>query len=194
MTRLFSIISVTAFAFVAALVPQPANAAVTIMCAPEASATGAPPRPLQLPTASQNYVADAKGCIIAQAVDVPLLRSQGWLPATSFSQPLQFTTGVATGTTSFFLGVLPPSAVIDQIVIVNSTANAVTGGIAIGSTSGGADVVAAQACAANCTLAVADSALLKRAVSATAPTQIFATAVTSWNSANVTVSVLYSYF
>jgi hypothetical protein len=71
----------------------------------------------------------------------------------------------------------------------------VTGGIKFGTTSGAADIVAAQAVAGNATpVFVTDAALLKRVFSTTAPQAIYATAATDWNSANVTVTIVWGYF
>lgn len=87
---------------------------------------------------------------------------------------------------------VPAGYKIDSIVMRNLTANAVTGGIRIGTTAAGVDVVAAQAVGANALLQVADSALLKRAFSMTAVQQLFIEAVTAWNSANVEIYVKLS--
>jgi lysophospholipase L1-like esterase len=80
---------------------------------------------------------------------------------------------------------IPAGAVIDSICFQNQTANAVTGGIRIGTTAGGADVVAAQAVGASAIGHVADSAILKRFFSFTSPQILHVSAVTAWNSASV---------
>lgn len=99
-----------------------------------------------------------------------------------------------TGTTAVQVGTLPPSTYIQHIIVNNTTANAVTGGIAFGSTSGGTDIVTALTCGANCLAFTLDSALSKRVFSTTAQQPIYAAAVTAWNSANVTITVVYGYF
>jgi hypothetical protein len=55
-------------------------------------------------------------------------------------------------------------------------------------------VVTALTCAANCLAFTPDASLSKRVFSNTTATNLYATAVTAWNSANVTVSVIYGYF
>jgi hypothetical protein len=89
---------------------------------------------------------------------------------------------------------LPPRAYLIGIVIENTTANAVTGGIKIGTTAGGVDVAAAIAVGANALVTVSDAAILKRAFSASAAQQIFIDAVTLFNSASLNVTILYSWF
>jgi hypothetical protein len=110
------------------------------------------------------------------------------------AMPVILTTDVAAGITSFALGKLPAGAYIEQIIMKNLTANAVTGGIAIGSSSGTADIVASQACAANALIHVADASISKRVVSDTADTVLYATAVNAWNGANVTISIVFGYY
>jgi hypothetical protein len=61
----------------------------------------------------------------------------------------------------------------------------VTGGIRIGTTAGGADVVAAQAVAGNAIDTVAEANILKRVFSRTAAQTLHIQAVTAWNSASV---------
>lgn len=155
--------------------------------------TGAAARQLTNPTGN-TYTLDAQGCVLAQEADVPWLVSQGFSTGNPLGKGLTITTGVAAGTTSFPIGILPKGAFIDQIVLKNLTANAVTGGIAIGSSSGAADIVAAQACGANSLGHVADASILKRVISDSADTMLYATAVTAWNGANVTVSVVFGFY
>jgi hypothetical protein len=133
---------------------------------------------------------NGSGCAVIAQADVGFFLSQGFVQASSQNSIL-FTTGVAAGTTDFPIGVLPANAYVQQVIIVNSTANAVTGGVSIGSTANGTDIVAAAACAANC---VANGTIVKAAFSTTAPTTLHAAAVTAWASANVTITVVYGYF
>lgn len=82
--------------------------------------------------------------------------------------------------------VIPKNRYIKAIYMRNSTANAVTGGIKIGTTSGGTDVVAAQAVGANAFLKVADADVLIKGWSS--DQTLFIQDVTAWNSASVTVT------
>lgn len=86
---------------------------------------------------------------------------------------------------------LPPNCVLRDILVFNTTANAVTGGLKFGTTSGGVDIAAALAVAASVTAFLTDALMLKRYFSPTAAQQIFFDAVASWNSANVNISILY---
>lgn len=168
-----------------------AKAATQVMCSPASG--GQQGRTATLPGASATYALNALGCAPIALGDVPIFQAAGFAPGpVGTNQGL--VTGVATGTTSFLVATLPPNAIIREIIVSNVTANAVTGGIAFGTTSGGNDVVTALTCGANCLTFTADSALLKRIFSTTASQQIFATAVTAWNSANVTITVSYRYF
>lgn len=86
---------------------------------------------------------------------------------------------------------IPTNAYILGIVIKNQSANAVTGGISIGTTLAGTDVVAAQAVGANAIVYVTDATLLKRIFSDIASTTLYVGAVAAWNSAVINVTVLY---
>lgn len=83
---------------------------------------------------------------------------------------------------------VPAGWAIDQIHFANTTANAVTGGIRIGTTAGGTEVVVAQAVGANVLDTIADANILKKVFSRTAAQSLFIQAVTSWNSASLELS------
>lgn len=87
--------------------------------------------------------------------------------------------------------VLPANAYIQRIIVKNNTANAITGGIAIGTTNGGADIMVALAVAGNALVTDIGTGLLKSIFSTSATQQIFLDAVVSWNSANVDVTIVY---
>jgi hypothetical protein len=72
---------------------------------------------------------------------------------------------------------------INAISLLNTTANAVTGGINIGTTPGGSDVVSAFAVGANVTTGIIGTTLLKTYFSATLPVTLYVSAVSGWNSA-----------
>ena len=93
-----------------------------------------------------------------------------------------------TGLTAAGSFALQPNAVLVDIIVSNTTANAITGGLKFGTTAGGVDIMAALAVGAN---AIAPCVLLLRAFSRTAAQTIFFDTVTSWNSANVTIDVFY---
>lgn len=81
------------------------------------------------------------------------------------------------------VAVVPQYSVLRAIYIENTTANAVTGGINIGTTVGGADVAAAFAVAGNGLLVIDGATLLKKFLSNTAETMLHISAVTAWNGA-----------
>lgn len=83
--------------------------------------------------------------------------------------------------------VIPAGWSILQIIVQNTTGNAVTGGIRIGTTDGGTDVVIALAVGANALFAVLDATLLKRVFSATVDTTLYIQTVTLWNSASLNI-------
>jgi hypothetical protein len=174
-----------------------AHAALTVLCAPQLPDTAAA-RTIggttsQIPSGTI-YTLNGQGCTVAKQQDVGWFLAQGFSPGPPFGANILYTTGVLTGTTSVQIGTLPASTYVQHIIVNNLTANAITGGIAFGTTANGTDLDATLACGANCLAFAADTALTKRVVSTTAQTPIFASAVTAWNSANVTITVVYGYF
>lgn len=203
--RLTAIAAALALALVPVVSFQvaPAEAAVTVMCAPQLADTAAA-RTIGAGIAGTGsassvpsgttYVLNGQGCTIAQQADLGWFLSQGFSAGPPFGQNIIYTTGVLTGTTSVQIGTLPPSTYIQHIIVQNTTANAVTGGIAFGSTSSGTDVVTALTVGASALVFTTDSALSKRVFSTTASQPIYATAASAWNSANVTITIVYGYF
>lgn len=95
---------------------------------------------------------------------------------------VQVTTATANTTVS-----IPAGNLIQDIVIQNTTANAVTGGVRIGTTDLGVDVAIAIAVGANALFAIPDATLLKRIFSLSAPTTLYIQTVTLWNSASLNI-------
>lgn len=85
--------------------------------------------------------------------------------------------------------VVPAGYVIESIAFQNTTANAVTGGVKIGTTNGGTEVVAAQAVGANALDTVPGANVLKRVFTTSAATTLYVQAVTAWASASVNFKV-----
>jgi hypothetical protein len=83
---------------------------------------------------------------------------------------------------------MPANAVLRAIYVQNTTANAVTGGIDIGTTSGGTDVASAVAVAGNALVVIAPS---NGYFSATANQLLYITAHTAWNSAVLNIRFIY---
>ena len=176
----------------------PASASSTWLCAPEQSNAANASRTIggtssAVPSGTI-YVLNSKGCGLIAQGDTGYFVSQGYTQGSPV-QTATFTTGVLTGTTSVqFLPSLPAGTVIRDIIVDNTTANAVTGGVDIGKTSGAADIVSALTCGASCLTFVADSALLLRVFSKTAQQAVWITGHTAGNSANLTVTIVYEYF
>ena len=179
---------------------KPAHAAQAYMCQGDVSGASTGARTiggLNSAVPSQTlYTLNPSGCALIAQGDIGYFLSQGYVQGSSF-QSVIFSTGVWTGTTDFMIATIPAGAYIRDIIIVNTTANAVTGNISIGTTANGTDVVASQACAANCQVVMTDALTLKRSFPATQPSAaqpIHAAPITAGNNANVTFTIVYGYF
>lgn len=93
-----------------------------------------------------------------------------------------------TAANNFFL---PANCVLREIIAFNTTANAVTGGLKFGTSSGGTDIVTALTVGASSTAFTTDANLSKRYFSPTSTQQIYFDAVVAWNSANVNITIIY---
>lgn len=175
----------------------PAQAAVQMLCSPDVAGGVQGPRRVvnTSSTASPQptYQLNAGGCALIAQADIGFFLSQGYSPGSS-EGTIIFTTGVATGTTDFVIGSIPANMYITEIVYSNAVAAAVTGGISIGTTANGTDVVAAQAVGSSALTFTPNASILKQPFSTTAPTPLHAAAVTAWNSTNVTITVKFAAF
>lgn len=88
--------------------------------------------------------------------------------------------------------ILPAKAIIKDIIVLNNTANAVTGGIKFGTSAGATDIASGLAIAGSALVSITDAALLKKIFSFSATQTIYFDAVVSWNSTNVDVIIVYS--
>ena len=86
---------------------------------------------------------------------------------------------------------IPAAYRITNISMENTTANAVTGGIKIGNTDGGTEVLVAEPVTANEVLEVAAADILIKLHSTSAATTLYIQAVSAWNSASLTIIVEY---
>lgn len=86
---------------------------------------------------------------------------------------------------------LPIGAVIAMILYQETAGNAVTGGVSIGTTLAGTDVVAAQAVGSSAFTFTPAASVLKSCFSMAATQTLYIGAVGSWNSANVIVTIYY---
>lgn len=189
----------TAFAAaaLALAIATPAFAAGQVMCQGDVSgaSTGSRTVVVTSSTASPQpiYTLGSGGCAYIALADI------GFFQALGFTQPglqsIVFNVGVATGTTDFVVATMPANTYIREIIVSNSVAAAVTGGISFGTTANGTDIVAALAVASTAQGAfVTDALLLKRTFSLTAQQAIHAAAVTAWNSTNCTITIIYGFY
>lgn len=185
-----------ALALAAFAAAAPAFAATQFLCSPE-QAVGAQNRRIVVTSSTASpqpaYILNGQGCALIAQADIGFFLSQGFTAGSSEGTIL-FTTGVATGTTDFTIGNLPANTYITEIVYSNAVAAAVTGGISIGTTANGTDVVAAQAVGSSALTFTPNASILKQPFSLTAATPLHAAAVTAWNSTNVTITVKYAAF
>ena len=98
-------------------------------------------------------------------------------------------TGINSANSAF---VIPAGYFIDSIFVRNTTANAVTGGLKFGTSSGATDIVAALTTGANALMHITDAAILKRIFSVSATQTVFIDAVVAWNSASVDITIFIS--
>jgi len=190
-------IGIAALALAPLLPPKPVMAAQSVLCSPQIPGSAMARTiggSLSSVPSGTTYTLNGQGCATILQADVAYFLGQGFTAGPPFGPNITFTTGVWTGTTSFQAGALPPGTYIQHIIAQETAGNAVTGGVKVGTTSGGADVVAALTVNASSLAFVADSALLKRVFSATAAQPIFVTPATAGNNANVTFTVVFGYF
>lgn len=184
------------FAICAALSvpPAPSYAGQALLCAPDPAGVATGPGRYVNPTTGNAYSTNGAGCAVIALTDVGYFRAQGWTFGPN-TLSIVYDTGVQTGTTDLIVGSIPPGAYIRDIFVENTTATAITGGIAFSTTGSGAtDIVTALTCGASCLTFVADSALKLRVFSTTASQAIHAAAVTSWQNARAKITVIYGYF
>ena len=90
--------------------------------------------------------------------------------------------------------VIPAGYSILQVIVREKSGAAITGGLKIGTTSGGVDVCIALAVTASSIQAIPDSQLLKSVFSVSADTTLYIQAVTLWNSTNIDVNFVLRKF
>lgn len=194
--RAFILAAFAAIALASVSLPTPSLANSVVLCSPATAGSGGARQVTNPGTSGGTYSLNSRGCAaISEAnSDAAYFRAQGFVPGPNLFSTVQVS-GVLSSTTSVQLPFsLPASAVIQGIVIENTTTNAVTGGIDIGKTTGAADIVSAKVCAASCLTTVLDSAILLRVFSTSAQQAIFVTGHTDGNSANLRLTIFYSYF
>jgi hypothetical protein len=198
--RLISGLAALALAFAPlAVAPAAAGTPQALMCQGDVSGASTGARTIggtnsQVPSGTL-YVLNSNGCALIAQADIGYFQSQGYVQNPSQNSAFLITgTLPASGTADIVGPVIPAGAYIQQIIWSNTTANAVTGGMSVGTTANGTDVVAAQALGANALTFTTDALLLKRVFSLTAATTLHFAPVTSSNSAALNITVVYAYF
>lgn len=82
---------------------------------------------------------------------------------------------------------VPAGYAVRDIFVYNTTANAVTGGLRIGTTNGGTEVTVALAVAAS---AFTNTVPVIRMFSATAAQTLYIQAVVAWNSSSLDITII----
>lgn len=193
--RLLIVSAAAALVAAAALLapsPRPAHAASMVLCAPDNPGASSGPRRVTNPGASGgSYSLNNQGCapISTSNSDAAYFLSQG------FTQGPNLFSLVATAVTaSGQILVLPAGVTLNGVTIQNTTANAITPGVALGVSSGASTVLprSAAACAtASCVVTAPVSSLGTKVFST--QTALWASA-DNWNSASVNITVFYSYY
>lgn len=104
--------------------------------------------------------------------------------------PPSSVTASAVARTDDFTLIVPAGHFIDRVFIINNTANAITGGLKFGTTSGATNVITTIAVGANAIVMATEAELALRFFSKTAPQTLFVQDVTAWNSANIDVHLI----
>ena len=140
------------------------------------------------------YTMNSDGCMAIAQQDVGYFLSQGWFPGTNLFTLTQ-TAVTANQTTANGNNTLPAGAYITAIVIHNTTANAVTGGVNIGTAAAGAQVVSALAVGANALTWVPSASILLPIFNSSGTPiaqTLFINAASAFNSASLNVTIFYS--
>lgn len=174
-----------------------------VMCRPQAAATGTGASTIgsaiggsvsSVPSQTL-YVLNSQGCAMVLQQDMGYFLSQGFYPGSNLFTLTQV--AVTANQTTATAQTLPAGAVITGIVVHNTTANAVTGGVNIGTAAAGAQVVSALTVGANALVAVPSASILAPVFNSSGTPiaqQLFINAATAFNSASLNVTIFYSLF
>lgn len=176
-----------------ALAAEPALAASQMLCSNSAT----PRRVINTSSTAATqpvYQLNGRGCAIIAQADIGFFLTQGYTAGPNENSIFYISGVQASGTGDLVIGSVPPGAYIQQFIIQNTIAAAVTGGVDIGTTANGVDVASAFAVGSSALTFITDALLLKRVFSTTAATPIHIAAHTGWNGANLTITIVYGYF
>lgn len=171
----------------------PAFAASQYMCAPGRDGVAGGPGRWTAPTSGTIYGLNARGCAVIGSADI------GDATAANFIVWAPYQSVVRTGVTSSASNnsvVIPAGAFIQDIIVQETSGSAVTGGVKIGSTNGGTDVVSVLQMPASTVTMTSGTTLLKKVFSSTAPTTLYVDAVGNYNLINSSINftVVYGFF
>lgn len=111
------------------------------------------------------------------------------MPITGQPPSILYPISSLANTANFQLSV-PAGTQIISMELREIAGSAITGGVRIGTTDGGTDVIVAQAVGANANFIVTDVALLKRVFAILTDTPLFIQAVSAWNGASLNVTLI----
>lgn len=186
---------------------EPAKAGSQVLCTGDVS--GAPIGPRQtfnpnVPPPDRGgtgvyYQLNGQGCLTANTTaDIGYFQSQGYTQGSPTGSIVYQTGALAGQLAPIQIGNVPANAYISAIVLSNWTANAVTGGLDFGNgtTPATSNAISnAAACAANCLNVPSITQVFAGAAgTGGAVTPVWVAAHTSWNSANLTITIVYTVF
>lgn len=178
--------AVAALAAVLGFSAPPSFAASAQLCGPAGDNTGS--RRVVNPNTNVAYTMDGRGCAVVDSADVGWFQSQGYVSIAPFRSV------TAKGQTAAFTMILPPGTFIRDIIAQETSGATVTGGLKIGTTAGGTDVVSVLALTSLNLVTTQEVSMAKRVFSSTAPQTLFVGAVSSFNSSAVNLTVIFGYF
>lgn len=189
MIRHSRLMLVAAFAAAAlALLPaKNVEAAQINMCQRVAPGAASGPGQWVAPGSNTTYRLNNQGCGLISPTDVADAAAAGLSPRSQIFSAV--VTLSAAGTLQ-----LPPGAYIDRIIVQETSGASITGGLKIGTASGGTQVASALLCGTSCLVWVPDASLSTRIFASTAAQTLFIDAVSSWNSARANVTVMYGFW
>lgn len=183
---LSALLAAAVIAGAAVIAPSSAEAAQIRVCQPAGAGKAPGPARWTAPGSRTVYNLDNDGCVLISPTDATDAAAGGLVQRGSL-RTVVANALIAAGSVQ-----LPGGTYIDRIIIQETSGAAVTGGLKFGSTSGGTEIVTAQACGIACLTLLAETAITARVF--TAPTTVFIDAVTAWAGARVNVTIVYGFY
>lgn len=165
------------------------------MCAPDPGFGGANRRIVVPTTNGGTYNLNGQGCALIVGADIGYFVSQGFSQGQNLFTLQQ--TGITSSTTASTSTItLPAYAVIQNIILSETSGQAVTGGVNVGDSGSATRFASAVALTSNNTVVIADSALTRVFANSGVPAadQILVACQTSCNSSSINITILYSFW